>query len=201
MSKIIILDLDGVISFRDGYFTDRYASEAELDKSTTITPFFSGVFQDILVGKKDLKEELPKVLKDWKWEGTMDDFLMKWFESEMRINEELLDLLTELKTSHKFRLIVATDNEKYKTEFMINILNEFGIFDRVYSSSELGFKKHDVEFWEELFKKEGEENRPNSIFWDDDQANVDLANGNGVKSYFYRNNEEFKSQLENALNG
>ena len=77
MIRAILFDADGVVINT----TERFSSylEREYGISTKLTaPFFLGRFQDYIVGKADLKEEINKYLLSWGWKKSVDDFLRYW---------------------------------------------------------------------------------------------------------------------------
>jgi len=59
---LYLFDIDGVFITASEPFSKRY--ETEVGKSGMMTVFFKGVFQDCLVGKADLKEEVSKHLEE-----------------------------------------------------------------------------------------------------------------------------------------
>ena len=112
MIKAIICDVDGVIINRDRYFSEKLAERLNLDLKTEVLPFFTGIFQECLIGKKDLKVEVVPWLEKWGWEGSVDDFLKYWFEEEREIDERIIRIMKNLKDKG-IRLFLGTDNEKY----------------------------------------------------------------------------------------
>lgn len=68
--KAIIFDADGVAIFpwrAAQLFEREYGITREM-----VSEFFSGIFADCLIGKADLKEELPPYLERWGWQTSVD---------------------------------------------------------------------------------------------------------------------------------
>ncbi|MCB0139116.1 MAG: hypothetical protein KDE50_04325, partial [Caldilineaceae bacterium] len=63
--KALLLDADGVVIF-PWRFAQYLAREHGITPAQT-RGFFGGVFLDCLVGRADLKEELPPFLAQWNW--------------------------------------------------------------------------------------------------------------------------------------
>ena len=72
MKKLVILDADGVL-INGERFSAVMARELNTNEERE-KEFFMGPFQDCLVGKADLRESLLPYLKDFGWDGTVDEF-------------------------------------------------------------------------------------------------------------------------------
>ncbi|MDD4530757.1 MAG: hypothetical protein PHO80_04395, partial [Candidatus Gracilibacteria bacterium] len=136
--KCFLIDADGV-SINSTPFSIRLEKQYGVPLEKTLE-FFKGVFQDCLVGKKDLKEELGKVLSYWGWTDGVEALLEFWFENENIPNHELLSKIKELKEKgHAFFL--ATNNEKYRVNFISENMGFGRIFDQIFNSAAIGHKK------------------------------------------------------------
>ena len=167
MYKAIIFDADGMIIHGER-FSKRLEEEFGITRETT-SPFMdSGKFQLCLTGKADLKDELANVIKDWGWKGTVDDLLEYWFsEKHNVIDERFLPIIRDLRDKG-IRCFLASNNEKYRTN---NLINERGLgawFDKFFSSAFIGFKKPEREFFEAIFKELPSLKKDAVLFWDDD---------------------------------
>jgi putative hydrolase of the HAD superfamily len=188
--KTLLLDIDGVLLLREKYFSEHLSEDYHIPLED-IMPFFKTVMSDCLIGEKDLKEELESGwLQKWNWQGTVDDLLRYWFTKESRINHELLDKLDEIKTPK----YLATDNEKYKCEYIWNELTFKDHFTQLFASSNIYIRKSNPEFYHTVAEKIG---IPTSelIFFDDDMVNVTAAHEAGVESYFYTTNEDLLKKI------
>jgi putative hydrolase of the HAD superfamily len=167
--KVIVFDADGVVINSPGYFSLQYQKDFGVSNDVML-PFFKGVFQDCLVGKADLREELKKVLDDWKWKGTIDELLDYWFKSEHHIDDRVLREIKNLQ-SKGIKCYIGTKQEKYRTEYMKKEMGFEEIFDGIYSSAYVGYKKPDERFYEEISKdlKNKEGIRVEEIMFFDDE--------------------------------
>jgi putative hydrolase of the HAD superfamily len=194
--KVIVFDADGVVINSPGYFSLQYQKDFGVSNDVML-PFFKGVFQDCLVGKADLREELKKVLDDWKWKGTIDELLDYWFKSEHHIDDRVLREIKNLQ-SKGIKCYIGTKQEKYRTEYMKKEMGFEEIFDGIYSSAYVGYKKPDERFYEEISKdlKNKEGIRVEEImFFDDEKENVDAANKFGWQAYLYKNFNNFQEKI------
>ncbi|MAZ67533.1 hypothetical protein CL652_02050 [bacterium] len=181
---LYLFDIDGVLIRVHEPFSTRY--EKKVNSPGLMTIFFAGVFQECLVGKADLKEEVAKRLRDWKWGGDVDTFLEHWFGAEATINYEMRDLLKELKSQGKSCFLV-TNQEKYRTEYLDEKLDVGALVDGLYSSSMLGVKKPNHAFYTEVLKRIGFEGDFGLVFYvDNDLKNVAAAKELGIDSFYYK---------------
>lgn len=188
MITTLILDADGVLINGDK-FADVLTRDFRIDKEKE-KEFFSTHFQDCLVGKADLKESIAPYLSSFGWTGTADAFLEYWFKAEHSINEELMKYVQKLRLSG-MRVVLATNQEKYRTQYMLDHMGFSGMFDKIYSSAHLGLKKPAIEFFahvvEDMDAKKGE-----VLFWDDDQRNIEGASEYGIQAEFYTDYAAFQ---------
>ncbi|MFA7209064.1 MAG: HAD family hydrolase [Parcubacteria group bacterium] len=190
--KAIVFDADGVVINSPDYFSVQYQKEFGVSNDMML-PFFKGKFQDCLVGKADLKEELKPFLSGWKWAGTVEEFLGYWFKVEHHIDERVVREIERLK-SMGIRCYLGTKQEKYRTEYMRNRMGFEEIFDHIYSSAEVGYKKPDKKFFEFIsadIKNKDNIDPEEIMFWDDEKSNVAVSKELGWQGYFYGNYDDF----------
>ena len=187
--KAILLDVDGVL-FHNELFTEQYAKNFNISVEKML-PFFTGVFQQCLLGKKDLKEELETVKDDWGWSGRVEELLDWWFDHEKNVDEALLERMQFLR-QQGIGCYLATNQEKYKIAFLKKYLQ--GKIDGVFASSTLGVKKKDPLFFEKV--AETLSLPPQEItFYDDEEENVEAAKRVGVDAQLYTDITAVTTQL------
>ncbi|OGM25754.1 hypothetical protein A3D00_02615 [Candidatus Woesebacteria bacterium RIFCSPHIGHO2_02_FULL_38_9] len=193
MSKILLLDADGVvIRPRNKYFSETYSQDYGVPFEE-ILPFFKGDYKRAAIGEVDIKEVLLPYLTKWGWKGTVDEFLKYWFENERDTDEKVLGLVTNLR-QRGVKIYLASDNEANRAKYLMEDVGLKDKFDGAFFSSDLGVTKSDPQFFKLVSEKL--QVAPQEIdYWDDDKKNVDIANGTGVNGHSYTNFEEF--QLEN----
>jgi putative hydrolase of the HAD superfamily len=197
MIKVVVFDADGVVITGTTRLSERLEKEYGISKEMT-APFFTGKFQDCLVGKADLKEEITKFLPEWGWKGTLEGFLKVWFEGEHAISEPIIEEVHKLK-SRGIRCFIATNNEKYRTEYITKDMGFGDIFEYVFSSGNVGHLKHDVAHFEHIMQKIGPIDPGEILFWDDDEKNVATARKAGWNAEFYDSFEAFQKKMEQYL--
>ncbi len=195
--KAIVFDADGVVINSPGYFSVQYEKDFGISNDILL-PFFKGKFQECLVGKADLKEELEPLLEEWKWQGTVDELLGYWFKAEHYIDDRVIDEVKRLRAKG-IKCYLGTKQEKYRMEYIKKDMGLEEFFDGTFSSDHVGYKKPDKRFYEFVSRElEKTENiKPESImFWDDKKENVDSANEFGWKAYLFTSFGEFQKNIK-----
>jgi putative hydrolase of the HAD superfamily len=161
--KCILFDADGVIIHTE-MFSVQYQKEFDVPMDVLL-PFFKGVFKDCLIGKVDLKQVIQPYLSQWNWVGDVDGFLQYWFKAEHNVDERMVSLITELRKNAVY-CYLATNQEKYRTEYMRKEMGFGDIFDGIFSSADIGCKKPDREFYEFIFREVAKKGvSKEQIFW------------------------------------
>lgn len=191
-TKCILFDVDGVV-VRTEMFSVQYQKEYGVSNEEML-PFYTGIFQKCLVGEADLKEALKKWLPKWKWQGTVDEFLQAWFKAEHQIDERIIKSIYGLR-NNGVKCFLATKQEKYRLEYMKEEMGFGKILDGIFSSSDIGFKKPEKEFYEYILKnlKDKYNFSPEEVmFFDDEQKNVDGAKAFGIDAHLYTSLKNFE---------
>jgi len=183
MIQAYLFDADGVVIKKQAeYFSVRFAREhgAPLEE---ISEFFKGKFREIQEGKGDLKQELDALLPKWGWSKGTDVFLEYWFTTDVAIDEAVLKVVDEYRTKG-IKCYLASDQEKYRGEYMKEKLGLEEHFDGTFFSYEVGSSKSKAEFFEKVLQKL---NLPayEVAFRDDDDKNVEVAKALGIDAKFY----------------
>ncbi|MDP2651779.1 MAG: HAD hydrolase-like protein [bacterium] len=197
--RVIIYDNDGMIT-NGGRFSEQYSKEFGVDPSV-MTPFFEGPFKNCLMGKADLKEELKKVLDEWKWEGTVDELMQYWFSIGDSVYDDIYASILKLK-EQGLTVCLATNQEKYRTEYLVKKLSYDKIFDEIFLSADLGVYKHSPDGLEKIFQVLKEEyaisDKEEIMYWDDREDHVEALNKLGFNGQLYRDYPSFRAVLSEA---
>lgn len=189
-NKIYMFDADGVV-IQSQMFSYKFAQEFNVNISE-LDNFFKTDFQECLVGKSDLKIAVTPWLKKWNWSKSVDEFLYYWFKAEHQINFDLIKHIKELR-KNKRKCILATNQEKYRLEYMKKEMDFETTFDKIYSSNIIGCKKPNIEYYRYILD-DLNEIPSNIIFYDDRQENIESAKSLGINSYLY--NPDLKLIIE-----
>lgn len=185
MIKAVLLDADGVVIKNHDYFSNRYKKDfGKSLNDDVITNFFRNEYKQTAIGRADLKELLKERLDEWGWKGTVDELLKYWFDGERELDEEVLDIAKKLQEKG-IKVCLASDNEKYRAEYLLDEVGLKPLFDDTFFSCFVGYTKSEPEFFKTIIKRL--EFKPEEIvYFDDDQKNVDVAKGLGIDARFYK---------------
>jgi putative hydrolase of the HAD superfamily len=189
--KILLLDFDGVIS-NTKYFSEIYAEKFGIDLNIML-PFFDQLRNTTNIGQGDLKEMLKDVLEDWQWNGTVDELLKFWLDSDSEIDERFIPIVTNLRAKG-IKVYLATDQEKYRAQF---IWEERGLknwLDGKFVSCDIGFMKSDPRFFQHIITTLNV--HPSEIvFFDDSIQKVESARKAGVNAKHFTKFEDLNDIL------
>ena len=105
--RVILFDADGVLTLPEEVFSIVYSRSHGFDIEP-FEQFFRNDWQEIVTGKKDLKESIAENQELWQWDKSPEELLKFWFETEDVRNEELLELVSKLRAKGIF-CYLATD--------------------------------------------------------------------------------------------
>jgi putative hydrolase of the HAD superfamily len=187
MITTILFDVDGVLLIGEPWYKDLasvYGITNEMHGS-----FFKDSFQPCLVGQADLKEALTPYLTRWGWPHSVEDFIDYWFRHHT-IHEELLQYIQQLR-KRGLKCYLATQQERYRTNYILHNLGFTHLFDGVFSSADVGSMKSDPLFFETVLREIGTCQPEEVLFWDDSAGNVATARSLGIQAEVYRDFASF----------
>ena len=198
--KAILLDVDGVLISDYEIFSDRLEEKYNISYEN-LMEFFHGGFQDCLTNTRDIREVLPYYFKQWGWDGTVDDFLIEWFESENKPNLKLINFLKKLrKEGYKVKFFLGTNNEKLRVDYILNEMNFKEFVDKTYSSCNLYVKKPSSDFFNKISEDINKNYFPIThseiLYFDDNIDNVESAKQLGFRAYQYKTFKDFEEVIK-----
>jgi putative hydrolase of the HAD superfamily len=187
--KILLVDADGVALKKSKYFSEIYSQEYNVPAEKIIL-FFKNEFRDCQLGKADLLDALPSYLKDWGWQGSVDEFIKFWFESNTIADDAVISKIQELRT-RGIKCYLATDQEKYRAGYILDNLGFDKKIDGSFFSFEIGHSKSESEFFQTVLNHLGL-NAAEIGYLDDEQENVEVASKLGIQAKLYQNIADFE---------
>ncbi|HLM84017.1 MAG TPA: HAD family hydrolase [Candidatus Bathyarchaeia archaeon] len=166
MKNTIIFDADEVVVKREMYFSQRLAGDFNIPEEK-VMDFFRNEYRECATGKTDLKKVLEKYINVWGWEGSVDDLLKYWFEHEREIDDEMVQEIKSLR-ARGYTCCLATNNESYRTRYLVNEVGLGNLFDHIFSSAEIGHLKVENDFWRHV-ENTLETSLTDIIVWDSDE--------------------------------
>jgi putative hydrolase of the HAD superfamily len=197
MIKAIIFDADGVLIPSKRRFSKTLAEKHDISLEKTL-PFFTGPFQKCLVGDADLKKIISPYLNEWGWTKGVDALLDYWFQLEHDVDAELVKYIQELR-GKGILCFLATNNEKYRFQYMLDKMDFANSFDKTYASAHLGHAKPNKDFFSTIFKELEKIQRNEILFIDDSIENIKGAKNFGIHAELYTSFEDFKEKMKQYI--
>lgn len=189
----VIFDADGVVidTVRiDTHMLNDFGIPLEKSKE-----FFLGEFENSLLGKSDVVDLLPPYLKSWDIPMDPEQFVKYWLQAENNVNSQLIEYIQNLREQGT-KCFVATNQEKRRVEYMKNTMGFANHFDGLFSSSALGVKKPDIEFYRKMHQELEHTLQGEILFWDDTPRNVESATKYGLIAEQYTTFEDFAEKMK-----
>ncbi|MBI4835945.1 MAG: HAD hydrolase-like protein [Candidatus Abawacabacteria bacterium] len=193
MIKAILFDADGVIINKPRLFSEVLAERLGLPLATVVL-FWQEAFGPCLVGKADLKQQLLPYLEQWQWSGSVEDLLALWFKSEHYIDERVVAQIKDLK-SRGIECFLSTNQEKYRTDYMVEHMNFGQLFPQIFSSAYVGHKKPHAEYFSAVLEQLPHVTKEEMVLWDDDPENIAGAKSFGIQAELYTNYDAFQHKV------
>ena|GEM_PF-1318604 len=190
-SKIhIFFDIDGVLIPQSGYnptkeriWDNDLFNETGIDPNVLTKDFFIPYFKDILLGKIDLTATLTAVLLQNGYNIEADKVIKIWFNKESQFDQNLLEIISNLKNRKEIELYIASNQSKERHQFLWNEKGLNNYFSGYYISSDLGKFKNNKSFFEKINVaiKSGKK-----ILIDDSMANIKSCQEAGWEGIHYQ---------------
>ena len=195
MIKNIIFDLSEVII--SGYYgieqlvKKKYnisVKEFEKRKEETLEVFFK-----LMRGKVKEEDYWKEFLEGTHWNLQIEDLKISMRENLNQPVEGTIEIVKALKG--KYQLILLSDHVKGWMEYIQERNQDIKIFDQVILSYELGSLKSDEKTFMEVVKQINIV--PNeTIFIDDNEKNVKMAEKVGICGIVFKNAKQLKEELK-----
>jgi putative hydrolase of the HAD superfamily len=196
--RYIFFDVDGVLI--KGYSAtagERLRWDANLQRDLGIEPdmlqkvFFERLFGEVILGKRDLLKALADVLPEIGFAGLPQTLVDYWLKNDSVVNEEMLELVHDIKAKTGARLFLATHQEKYRANHLWNTLGFENYFEEMFFSGRMGVKKTDPQFFN-LIEKELCFDEAECLLIDDNAEVCEAAQNAGWKTILFKTIDDIK---------
>ncbi len=194
--KNIIFDLGGVILNIDYSLTvDEFIELGITDFNKLFTQAKQNHFFDLVdkgsISSDDFRTEMKKHLK-----SSVEDYKIDeaWNAMLLDLPNERLDLLSQIKTTHRIFLLSNT-NKIHIDAFHLYLEKDFGIpdlsayFEKMYFSYKVGMRKPDAEIFK-LVLHENNLQPHETLFIDDSVQHIEGAKKLGIETYWLDTTKE-----------
>ena len=195
--KLIAWDFDGVLNrgHQGGFHEWQSTFEAELGVSAAVFTDFmfgSGQFNEVLTGKRDLKD----LLAAWKAAHAVphevDTVLDYWLTKDANVDDQVLAWVDACGIPG----VIATNNEQHRAKYMWEVMGFQTRMRQIFASGPLGVKKPDGDFFAAIEAWSGLP--PAEILLiDDAQKNITAAAARGWQTFHFT--DETRDRLPEVL--
>ena len=194
MVKNIIFDLSEVI------ISGFHKTEEIIEKNTNIKAeeFLAkrrevgDIFLDTMRGKYTEDEYIEALIENANW-NINKGIIKKSIRQNLDVKVEGTIKIVE-KLKEKYNLILLSDHIKEWVEYILSTNKDLEVFKHKYFSYEYGMLKEDEETFKYILEKE-KILASETIFIDDSESNVKMANRVGIQGIVFKNARQLKSEL------
>ncbi len=194
MVKNIIFDLSEVI------ISGFHKTEEIIEKNTNIKAeeFLAkrrevgDIFLDTMRGKHTEDEYIEALIENANW-NINKGIIKKSVRQNLDVKVEGTIKIVE-KLKEKYNLILLSDHIKEWVEYILSTNKDLEVFKHKYFSYEYGMLKEDEETFKYILEKE-KILASETIFIDDSESNVKMANRVGIQGIVFKNARQLKSEL------
>lgn len=185
--KVILFDVDGVI-VNPPIISETLENYYNLPFSKT-KEFFKTEFIQCSIGKSDLKVAIYPYLDKWNWTQGVDEFVKIWMETSSGVNSIFLSMVKSLK-SYNIHCYLSTNQERIRTEYLMNEMRLNDYFDGIFSSSMCGFLKPSNDYFDWILYEINKKDfyiKSDLLLIDDSAKNVEAAIEYGIDAILFEN--------------
>ncbi|MBN2100603.1 HAD family phosphatase [Candidatus Dojkabacteria bacterium] len=202
MIKVVCLDLDGVLFEKvHENLIQNLSQKFNIEEEELKDILFVKAAEE--GGYNELKKGTIEPSQYWNWLfaelGTDADFTKEDYINELHkgyhINPKAIELINILR-SNGIRTALCSNNYKDNIEALEKKFSLSNYFDVIAFSYEIGALKPDKKIFEELVSRA--KVKPEEIVYsDDNEAKLAGAKEIGIKTFVFKNFEQFKKELSN----
>jgi HAD superfamily hydrolase (TIGR01509 family) len=201
MIKAALFDIDGVIIRHETFFSHTLSPKRYVDSGPVMDSFYCGdLNKDCDRGLLDPLLAVKPFLEKISWKGSSESYFNRQYRYESRyIDFRLLKTIRALR-SHGILCCIASNQNRFRREYLKKKLKAAKYFDHAFFSSELGVNKPDSLYWEKAHAHL-EKNRPSLApgeiaFLDDSPQNIESAGRYGFRSFLISSKQDINAAFE-----
>lgn len=185
MNRSVLFDIDGVLV--NGYPSqpDRRRWHADLLADLGVDPdrfdaeFIHDLFvKQVIVGRMSLLDALERSLPRLGYRGPALAFVGYWLSHDSDVNVQMLDLARRLKEAGECRLLLATNQEHMRAQWLWQTLKFGEVFEDMFHSARVGHAKPSSAYFDWVGNRLGPQDIP-PLFFDDREDIVRAARAHG----------------------
>lgn len=197
MIKAIIFDLNGIF-VSSQKLSDRFEGDFNIPVSKFL-PKLSQIMDKVRqpnVGKAF--QYWQPVLEEWNVDLSEQEFWEYWFKAE-KVSEKMISFAKELRKKG-IKIFLLSNNFKERAEYYGHYPWIHEVVDKAYFSWQSGYVKPDQRAWLQILSEHAL--KPEEcLYFDDQEKNLNAAEGVGIKSFMFTNEEILQKVIGEYLVG
>jgi HAD superfamily hydrolase (TIGR01509 family) len=195
MVKVMLFDFGGVLGNNDNEWKTTFIEISDVTGLTSkeLDELFFTRWPELKVGTKDVSYVWELISANSK--KSVDPIkLEEIYENNICVDKVVIEIAIKLKNSD-YQMAILANAAKRWMDVKIEKFNLNKIFEKIYSSADLGMKKPDLNVYEHVIKDLNV--APEEIlFIDNLERNTLVAEKLGIKCIVFKNAEQLKEDLE-----
>ncbi|MDJ0821656.1 MAG: HAD-IA family hydrolase [Paracoccaceae bacterium] len=192
MTRCLMLDVDGVVVTGRPSDGLSWATDIErdlgIDFDKLAKGFFAPHWDDVVLGRRDLRTVLDASLPDIAPDVTADVLIDYWFAMDARVDQDVLTQVDALRTLGQ-KVILATNQEHLRARYLMQEMGLARYVDGIVYSAAIGARKPQKAFFNAC-AAHANAIPTNLILVDDTAANVAAAQGAGWRAHLWTGEQD-----------
>ena len=177
--QAVFFDADGVLQRNTEGWIDRVRKlSGEDSKSDEFLTDLFNAERPCMLGEAEFENELASVLRNWNSNVDASEAIQLWTEIEP--SADVRALISAVR-KRGVKVALATNQQRYRANYMLDELGYSEEFDYTFCSYALGFTKPSRDYFAETISRTGLE-ADQILFIDDSEHNVQAAKGEGIQA-------------------
>lgn len=193
MIRVVIFDAHGVI-LNGKRFSTIMEKKHHIPFVQTLH-VLKAALEHIFSGHPDAASEVEKYVQKYGWQKRAEEFAKYWFATEQYIDKQFISYIMRLRESGVI-CCLATNQDAYKTVYMKEKMGLSLVFNKVFSASELGFRKPDSRFFHAVLESFPGISKDEVLYWDDTALTANAAKEFGFHAEVYTSFKEFTKKMQ-----
>lgn len=202
--RTLALDVDGVLldpnRHGDGPWVHELATRFDIDGDQLQKAFFARSWSDVVKGRRSVESGLGEALEQLGVNVDVESVLACWFDADYAPIEETFDLAVRAAEAG-CRVVLATNQEHRRAGYLRRRIGSVVPLDAVLYSADIGYQKHDPEFFDLASERLGlsAEQRSSVVFVDDAIDNVEVARASGWRAVHAAPDRPWRHEVDELL--
>jgi putative hydrolase of the HAD superfamily len=200
----LALDVDGVLLDPDrngaGHWSNELTARFGIERAQLRESFFMNGWDDVVNGRRSVEDGLAEALALIGTTVDVEAVLACWFDADYAPIDDTFDLARRAAAAG-CRVVLATNQEHRRADYLHRRIGATLPLDGVIYSADVGYQKHDPNFFEIASERLGlsPDRRSSVVFVDDVLHNVEVARSAGWRAVHASDDQPWRHEVVELL--